>query len=161
MLINGFNAACKNIAAMFLRVVDESMSEIRFRTTANGKLSHLYYIFRKPETMGTDFKKVSCSVTGALIFIEVYIGKKVMKQRQSPHRIGVRAACTKKIMDSTKGIGKKSIKGGTKDCFLFESWFSSKKASESVMAVVAELIGMVKTNTKGFCKETIDKITED
>ena len=29
------------------------------------------------------------------------------------------------------------------------------------MEVVAELVGMLKTNTKGFCKETIYKLTKD
>ena len=29
------------------------------------------------------------------------------------------------------------------------------------MEVVSKFIGMVKTNTKGFCKETIEKITKD
>ena len=29
------------------------------------------------------------------------------------------------------------------------------------MEVGAELIDMVKTNTKGFCKETIEKLTKD
>ena len=29
------------------------------------------------------------------------------------------------------------------------------------MELGAELIGMVKTNTKGFCKETIEKLTKD
>ena len=29
------------------------------------------------------------------------------------------------------------------------------------MGLGAELIGMVKTNTKGFCKETIGKLTKD
>ena len=38
MLINGFNAACNNIAASDLKVGDESMSAIRFRTTAKGNL---------------------------------------------------------------------------------------------------------------------------
>ena len=28
------------------------------------------------------------------------------------------------------------------------------------MKLGAELIGMVKTNTKGFCKETIEKLTK-
>ena len=28
------------------------------------------------------------------------------------------------------------------------------------MELVAELIGMVKTNTKGLCKETIEKLTK-
>ena len=29
------------------------------------------------------------------------------------------------------------------------------------MEVVAKFIGMVNTNTKGFCKETIEKLTKD
>ena len=59
------------------------------------------------------------------------------------------------------GIGQKSIKGGTKDCFLFDSWFVSKKAVGAVMEVGAKLIGTVKTNTKGFYKDTIEKLTKD
>ena len=45
-----------------------------------------------------------------------------------------------------------------KDCFLFDSWFASKKAAEAVMEVGVELVFMVKTNTKGFCKETIEEL---
>ena len=69
LLFDGFNTACNNIAASFLKVGDESMSAIRFRTTAKGNLPHLSYIFRKPETLGTEFKIVACSITGALLFI--------------------------------------------------------------------------------------------
>ena len=43
--------------------------------------------------------------------------------------------------------------------FIFDSWFSSNNSEESAMEVGADLIGMVKKNTKGFCKETIDKLT--
>ena len=75
--------------------------------------------------------------------------------------LGSNSACTKKMMEATKGIGQKSIKGGTKDCFLFDSWFASKKAAEAAMEVGAELICMVKKNNKGLCKETIEKITKD
>ena len=74
-LFGGFNTACKNIAASFLKVGNESMSAIRFWTTAKFKLPHLSYIFRKPEPLGTEFKTVACSVTGALIFIKVQRGK--------------------------------------------------------------------------------------
>ena len=52
------------------------------------------------------------------------------------------------------------MKGGTKDCFLFDNWFVSKKAAEAAMEVGADFIGMVKTNTKVFCKETIENITK-
>ena len=48
-----------------------------------------------------------------------------------------------------------------KDCLIFDSWFASKKAEEAAMKVGAELIGMGKTNTKGFCKYNIDILTKD
>ena len=70
-------------------------------------------------------------------------------------------ACTKRMMEETKGIGQKSKKGGPKDCFLFVNWLTSKKAAEAAMELVVELIGMVKTNTKGFCKDTIEKLTKN
>ena len=65
------------------------------------------------------------------------------------------------MMEATKGVGQKSIKGWTKDCLLFDIWFASKKAAEAAMEVGAEFIGMVKKNTKGFCKETIENLIKD
>ena len=67
--------AFNNISASFLKVGDESMSVIRFQTTAKGDLPHLSYIFLKTEPLGTEFKIVSGSVTGWLAVIEVQIGK--------------------------------------------------------------------------------------
>ena len=75
MLIDGFNTECKNISASSLKVGYESMSEISFRTTAKGDLSHLSCILRKPEPLGTEFKIATFYVTGALLFIEVQRGK--------------------------------------------------------------------------------------
>ena len=65
------------------------------------------------------------------------------------------------MMKETKGIGQKSKKGGPKDCFLFDSWFTLKKAEEDAMELCAELLGMVKTNTKGLCKDTTEKLKKD
>ena len=65
------------------------------------------------------------------------------------------------MIESTKGIGQKSIKGWTKDCLLFDSWFASKKAAEAVMEVGAKFIGILNKNTKGLCKETIENLTKD
>ena len=59
LLIGGFNMACKNIAAIFLKVGYESTSAIRFRTKAKGNLPHFSYIFCKPEPLGTEFKTVA------------------------------------------------------------------------------------------------------
>ena len=64
MLIDVLNTACKNIAASYMNVGDESMSEILFRTTEKGNLAQLSYIFRKPYPLGSDFKTFACSITG-------------------------------------------------------------------------------------------------
>ena len=53
MLIHGFNMACNNISASFLKVGYDSMSAIRFRMTAKRNLPHLSYIFRKSYPLGT------------------------------------------------------------------------------------------------------------
>ena len=84
-----------------------------------------------------------------------------MKYSRYQQDLGATAACTKQMMEETKGIGQKSKKGGPKDCFMFDSWFASKKAAEAAMELGADFIGMVKTNTKGFCKETIEKLTKN
>ena len=99
LLFDGFNTACKNIAASFLKVGDESMSAIRFRTMAKGNLLHLSYILEKPDPLGTKFKTVACSVTEALLFIEVQRGKEGMKDSNYQQELGATAACTKRTME--------------------------------------------------------------
>ena len=69
MLIDGFNVVCKNIAASFLEVGGDSISAIRFRTTAKGDLPYLSYVLCNPEPLGTEFNTVACYVTGALLSI--------------------------------------------------------------------------------------------
>ena len=44
LLIDGFNEACKNIAASYMKVGDESTSAIHFRTTEKGNSTYLFYI---------------------------------------------------------------------------------------------------------------------
>ena len=119
------------------------------------------YIFRKPEPLGAEFKAVACYITGALLFVEVQEGKEGINHIKYKNELGSTAACTKRMMVATKGIYQKSIKTGTKYCSLFDSWFASKKAAESAIKVGANFIVMVKTNTKEFCKETIEKLTKD
>ena len=71
LLIYGFNEACLDIAASYLKFEDESTNVIQFCTTSKGGLPQLYYIFRKQEMFGTDFKMVACSVTGELILLDI------------------------------------------------------------------------------------------
>ena len=161
MLICGFNEAHNNIDASSMEVGDESMSDISSRTTAKGNLPHLSNTFRKPEPLGADFNKFICYVLGALIFIELKRGKDGKKHRNHQKKLGDNAACTKRIMEGTEGIGQRYRKGALKHCFLFCSWLSSNNSTEALMEVGAELIGMVKRNTKGLFKGTIDNFTKD
>ena len=117
LLFDEFNIACKYIAASFLKVGDESMSAIRFWTTAKGNLPHLSYIFGNPEPLSTEFKTLACSITGALLFIEVQRGKKGMKDSRYQQELRATSACTKRMMEETKGICQKSKKGGGKGLF--------------------------------------------
>ena len=48
-----------------------------------------------------------------------------------------------------------------KDYFIFYSCFVSKRLSEAAVYVNANMVGMVKINTKGLCKDMIDKLTND
>ena len=72
-MIYGFNEECKNIAVSYMNVGYEFMSVIRFWATVKGDLPHLYYIFRKTEPLGAEFKTVACSVTGGFLFVDVEI----------------------------------------------------------------------------------------
>ena len=56
-------------------------------------------------------------------------GKEGMKTSRYQQELGATAACTNRMMEETKGIGQKSKNGGPKYCFLFDSWFASKKAA--------------------------------
>ena len=75
--------------------------------------------------------------------------------------LGDTAAYTKRFIEETKGVGQRALKGSTRDCFLFNSWFSSMKSAGAAASIGVDFIGMVKTNTKGFSKATIEGLTKD
>ena len=58
--IDGFNEnRKKTVQAPNIRVLDESMSAFKPRTTKTGDLTYLSYIHRKPEPLGTEFKTLA------------------------------------------------------------------------------------------------------
>ena len=71
MLIDGFNKACKNITASYLKFGNKYMNAISFWNAAKGKLPHLYYILLNTEPLGTKLKTVACYVTGFLFLIDI------------------------------------------------------------------------------------------
>ena len=92
MLTYGFNEACKNISAKYLKVGDESMGAISFQTTVKGNLAHLSCIFYSPESLGTEFNKIACSIKGDLIFIELHRGEEGMQKSKHNQNLGATAA---------------------------------------------------------------------
>ena len=65
---------------------------------------------------------------------------------------GTTAACTKILMEETNGLGQRYFKGSTRGRFLFDSWLSSNKSEEAVSSIGVAMVGVVKTNTKGFSR---------
>ena len=64
-------------------------------------------------------------------------------------------------MEEMEGLGQRYLKGSMRDCFLFDSWLFLKKAAEAAASIGVDLIGMMKTNSKGFCKAMIEWLTKD
>ena len=73
-----------------------------------------------------------------------------MKSSRYHLELGATTACTNILMEETKGLGQRYLKGSMRDCFLFSIWLLSKKSAEAAAYIGADLIGMMKTNTKGF-----------
>ena len=63
--IRGFNENRRRVVkSPKIKVLDETMSAFRPRTTKTGNLPHLSFILRKPEPLGTEFKSVAAADLG-------------------------------------------------------------------------------------------------
>ena len=131
MLVDGLNDSLNNISSSYLKVGDDSMSEISFQTTAKGNLPHFSYMFRNQEPPGTEFTSVAYYITGSLLLIEVHIENEVTKKINYQKELGATTSCTKSITEATKGIGKKYIKGATK-YFFFLAVSSPQRSREKL-----------------------------
>ena len=74
--------------------------------------------------------------------------------------LGATSTCTKILMEEMKGMGQIYLNGSTRDFFLFDSWFLSKKTEGAASSIGVDFIGMVKTNTKQSCKAMIEGLTK-
>ena len=88
MLSDVLNKVCKNIADIYLKVDDDSMSAICFRTTTKRNLPDLSYIICKPEPLGGELKTVACYFTGSLLVIKIHRVKEGMKKIKCHMGIG-------------------------------------------------------------------------
>ena len=75
--------------------------------------------------------------------------------------LGANAACTNILMDETKGLGERVLKGSMRYCFMLNSCFLSKKAAEEGVYIGDDFIIMVKTNTNRFCKAMVEGSVKD
>ena len=78
-----------------------------------------------------------------------------------PFGVGRHIRLYQEIDGGDKGAGAEGLGSFSKVFFLFSSWFLSKKAAEAAASIGVDLIGMVKTNTKRFCKAMIEGLTKD
>ena len=71
-----------------------------------------------------------------------------MKLRRYHSELGAIAACTKRFMEDTNGLGQRAVEGSTRACLIFDRLFLSKKSAESAASIGVDLIVIVKTDTK-------------
>ena len=83
-----------------------------------------------------------------------------MKFIQYHLEFGTTSACSKRLVEETKGLRHRALKGSKRDFLLFGSWFLSKKPAEEAASVGVDLIGVGKPTPNGFCKATIEGLTK-
>ena len=117
-MIAAFN---QNRASTILRhgdsTMDESMSAWQPRKDKLGGLPNISFIKRKPRPLGSEFKTVCDTETGAMVFMEIQKGAKAMKEATHAHRLGVTAACTRRLAEQCEPGA----------CVMGDSWFGSVK----------------------------------
>ena len=65
--------------------------------------------------------------------------------------------CMKRLAIANKGCGQLT----SNDTYFADSWFSSVKTDEEMAATGVNYCGPVKTNHKGFCLATLEKLMKD
>ena len=104
MLVDGYNEACKKISASYLKFDSDSMSDIHFQTTAKGDLPHLSYNLCRLKPLLKEFKTDTCYVNVASLLLDIQKGKEVTNNINYQQDIGGASACTKRVMEATKGL---------------------------------------------------------
>ena len=92
-----------------------------------------------------------------MLKLEIQKGKEAMKTSKFKKYLGGTTACMKRLAIATKGCGQLT----SNYTYFADSWFSSVKTSEGVMAAGVDYCGPVKTSHKGFCLFTLEKLMKD
>jgi hypothetical protein len=151
------------VAASVYKVMDESMSSFRPKTSKTGNLPNLSFIKRKPKPLGTEFKNMVCGATRImLIALEIQEGKFPMREKAHRDQLGVTAACTTRLMEMVAACGQSETESKSKpDKGLGDSWFGSVTAIVQAAKNSQGLIGGVKTNFSKSPKKAMEVFMED
>ena len=100
--IDAFNEKCEEvfIPGEYL-VLDESMVK-SFHRNLQGKMK----IIRKPRPVGNEFKNVCDGHTQIVLFLELYEGKDLMKEKKYVTEYGATTATCLRLTDNWKHTGK-------------------------------------------------------
>jgi hypothetical protein len=162
-LVDGFNENRKaKVAASVYKVMDESMSSFRPKTSKTGNLPNISYVKRKPKPLGTEFKNMVCGATRIMLALEIQEGKFPMREKPHCDRLGATAACTTRLMELVAGCGQSELESKAKpDKGLGDSWFGSVTAVVEAAKNGQELIGGVKTNFSKSPKKAMEEFMKN
>ena len=82
----------------------ESISGIKFQTITKGDLPYYSYIFRKPESFGTEMNNVAYSRLGTMLYLDIKKGKEATKKVKFKQLIRGTAYFTKRKMMAKNGV---------------------------------------------------------
>jgi hypothetical protein len=156
--VDNFNSIRKHdIVSSERRVLDESMSAYRPRTTKLGGLPNISYILRKPEPLGTEFKTSVCPRLNVMTFMEICEGKYNMRTKPFQKQLGGTTACTVRM---AQGTCQTSIDQSV-EVVSGDSWFGSVKSVLNIKKhcmYQKESVFSVKTAHSLFPKSFIEDI---
>ena len=92
-----------------------------------------------------------------MLHLDIQKGKEDTKTSQFKKNIEGTTACTKILAIDTKGCGQLT----SNDTYFADSWFSSVKTAEEVMASGIDYCGPVKMIHKDFCLAKLEKLIKD
>ena len=95
---------------------------------------------------------VTCYMLGTMLHLEIQKGEEATKTLEFHKYLGGTTACMKILLIATKGCGQLT----SNDTYFADSWFSSVKTAEEVMAAGVDYCGLVKMSHKGFCLDTLE-----
>eukprot|EP00934_Nitzschia_sp_Nitz4_P004390 Nitzschia sp. Nitz4//scaffold475_size5561//3915//5458//NITZ4_009216-RA/size5561-snap-gene-0.2-mRNA-1//-1//CDS//3329552714//4380//frame0 len=163
--IEGFNEnRAQVMRASVVKVMDESMSAYRPRTSPTGTLEFISFVARKPEPLGTEFKVMADSKTHIMLHLELQKGKNRMKTAEYANEVRLAtAACVARIVGATKRTHKKLPEDkGLAEVFLGDAWFASVKAAVACKQIhKSHFIGVVKTNSSFFPKKFLQETMKE